>query len=244
MNKLKFNFILIISLTLSCSSDKEDNSNNLSNGLIAQISLNGNAIDSSGNMPDGQIIGNVNPTINRHGEANMAMEFNENEGHINFGNINELEIDYQIPVSISVWINPNGNQVGWDTILNQLFEGPPPSVPGRFYLGINPSSQKLRWRILENILESNNSIPYNEWSHIVVTYNDKNAKLYVNGSLDGEINFGDDELFFFGTGAPFKIGKQSMVTFQDTTGFSGKIDDINIFNREIEVDEVFALFQE
>ena len=112
MNKLKFNFILIISLTLSCSSDKEDNSNNLSNGLIAQISLNGNAIDSSGNMPDGQIIGNVNPTINRHGEANMAMEFNENEGHINFGNINELEIDYQIPVSISVWINPNGNRVG------------------------------------------------------------------------------------------------------------------------------------
>lgn len=216
--------------------------NNLSIGLIGQILLNGNAEVSSGNIPNGQVFGNVNPTRNRKGEENMAMAFNENEGYINFGSISELEVDYQSSISISVWINPNGNQVGWDTILNQFYEGPPPSPSGRFYLGINPNNQKVRWTILGYNLESSNSIPINTWTHIAITYRERKASLYVNGLLDGEINFGTESLGF-GMGAPFKIGKKSLST-SPNTGFSGKLDDINIFNRKLDLAEVNLLFEQ
>ncbi|RPG31017.1 LamG domain-containing protein [Flagellimonas sp.] len=239
----KFFCFLLIYLTISCSNDNENGQEidlDLTNGLILQALLDGNALDTSGNMNNGEIIGSVNIIVNRNNESNAALNFNEDEGHIDFGNIPELEINYDSTISISVWIKPNGGQVSWDTILNQFFEGPPPSALGRFYLGLNPNNQRVRWNILGNQLESSNQIPIDEWTHLVVTYNNRKAVMFVNGILDGELNFGQETLGF-GSGAPFKIGKQSL-TPTSGSGFSGSIDDINIFDRLLSDVEIQALF--
>ncbi|WP_228236411.1 LamG-like jellyroll fold domain-containing protein [Allomuricauda sp. M10] len=214
----------------------------LTNGLIIQVLLDGNAQDTSSNNYPSEIIGTVNPTTNRNGDANKAMEFNENDGFIAFYSIDELEIEYSSTITVSVWINPNGNQNEWDTILNQYFGGPPPSAVGRFYLGLNPSNQRVRWNVFENHLESSNPIPINEWTHILVSYNERNAKMYINGNLDGELNLGP-ETYLLGSGAPFRIGKQSL-TPSTTSGFSGIIDDINIFNRILDEEEILLLFNQ
>ncbi|WP_437399532.1 LamG domain-containing protein [Flagellimonas lutimaris] len=239
----KFFCLSLIYLTISCSNDNENGQEvdiDLTNGLILQALLDGNALDTSGNMRNGEIIGTVSPIANRNGEENAALDFNEDNGHIDFGNIQELEIDYNSTISISVWINPNGNQVNWDTILNQFFQGPPPSAPGSLYLGLNPNNQKVRWNILGYTLESSFPIQSNVWTHIVVTYDNRKADLYINGDLDGELNFGQETLLF-GSGAPFKIGKQSL-TSSNASGFSGSIDDVNIFNRLLKENEVQALY--
>ena len=241
----KIFYFLVFSLVISCSSDKENGQEmeiDLTNGLILQALLDGNALDTSGNMNNGEIIGSVNTTVNRNNENNAALNFNEDDGHIDFGNIPELEINYDSTISISVWINPNGNQVNWDTILNQFFQGPPPSAPGSLYLGLNPNNQKVRWNILGYTLESSNPIQSNVWTHIVVTYDNRKADLYINGDLDGELIFGQETLFF-GSGAPFKIGKQSL-TSSNASGFSGSIDDVNIFDRLLSDVEIQALFNQ
>ena len=212
----------------------------LSRGLIARYFLDGDATDSSGKEHHGEVMGTVNATTNRNNEENKAMDFNEDDGYLTFGNIEALEVDYENTISISVWLNPNGDQLEWDTVLNQYFEGPSPSAPGRFYLGINPENNKLRWKVLENDLESQSALPINEWTHVVVTYSDKTAKMYINGIEDGSLDFGD-QVHFFGTGAPFRIGKQSM-TGSTTTGFSGKIDDVGIYNRLLDPGEIEILF--
>ncbi len=216
----------------------------LPEGLIAKILLDGDGIDTSGNNVNGEVIDAVTPTNNRFGSEGTAMSFNEDMGFLEFGNVEELEIGYQSAISISVWINPNGNQVDWDTVLNQFFGGgPPPSVQGRFYLGINPENQKLRWNVFGYILESSMEIPVSVWTHIVVNYENRQISMYVNGTLDGtfifDVNDGQRPL---GTGAPFRIGKQSM-TSSNTTGFNGDIDDVYIFNRLLVSSEVVSLFE-
>ncbi len=217
---------------------------NLPEGLIARILLDGNANDTSGNNVNGEISAVVNPTTNRVGIEGAAMSFNEDMGYLEFGNVEEFEIGYQSSISISVWINPNGNQIDWDTVLNQFFgSGPSPSVEGRFYLGINPENQKLRWNVFGYILESSMEIPVSEWTHIVVNYENRKIFMYVNGTLDGTHEFDTrDGQRLLGTGAPFRIGKQSM-TSSDNTGFNGEIDDIYIFNRILEPNEVTDLFE-
>lgn len=47
----------------------------LSDGLVAHYPLDGDATDGSGNGHDGTIIGNVQPTTDRLGQANAAMDF-------------------------------------------------------------------------------------------------------------------------------------------------------------------------
>lgn len=217
---------------------------NLPDGLIAKILLDGNGSDTSGNNVNGEIIDIVTPTKNRFGSEATAMSFNEDMGYLEFGNVEELEIGYQSAISISVWINPNGNQVDWDTVLNQFFGGgPSPSVQGRFYLGINPENQKLRWNVFGYILESSIEIPVSEWTHIVVNYENRQILMYVNGDLDGTHEFDSrDGQRHLGTGAPFRIGKQSMTT-SNNTGFNGEIDDIYIFDRKLEPDEVKDLYE-
>jgi PKD repeat protein len=213
----------------------------LLNGLIVRALLDGDAIDSSGNDINGEIIGAVNPIQNRMGSASSAMSFNENEGFINFGNIEELEIEYDSKISISVWIKPNGNQLDWDTILNQYFEGPAPSADGRFYLGINPINTKVRWNVFGNHLESSVAIETTEWTHVVVDYQDSTMSMYINGSLDGTFQLGPGQVLL-GTGAAFMIGRQSM-TQSITTGFSGEIDDVYVFNRIIDENEITELYE-
>lgn len=211
-------------------------------GLILQVQLDGDAADTSGNANNGEIIGSVTPTASRSNAANAAMDFNQDDGYIEFGNIPELEIEYESSITISVWFNPNGNQMDWDTILNQFFQAPPPSAQGRFYIGINPFNQSVRWNVLGNQLESSNPIPINTWTHLVVTYANRKAQMYINGVLDGEITFGAGNALL-GTGAPFRIGKQSM-TGSNTSGFSGAIDDVYIFDRLLDDEEIQALYNE
>ena len=242
---IKIFAISIISLLIGCT-DKDETepiiTSTLSNGLIAKILLDNNTSDSTGNLTDGEIFGILNPTENRNGIENKAMIFSEDEGHIDFGNVENLELDYDSSISISVWIKPNGNQLDWDTILNQYFTGPQPSADGRFYLGLNPSNGKIRWNVFNNILESSNSVPIDEWTHIIVSYENRMTSIYINGILDTTLQL-SSESAALGTGAPFKIGKQSL-TSSNLSGFNGAIDDIYIYNRLLEKEEVQQLFQE
>ena len=65
--------------------------------------------------------------------------------------------------------------------------------------------------------------------------------MYINGSLDSTFQLGTSQTLL-GTGAPFVIGRQSMTSF-DTTGFSGEIDDVYVFNRLLVENEITELYE-
>lgn len=247
MNKnyfLKFLACTIIVCTVGCSSandEIEENTVDLSNGLVGKFDLNGNADDSSDFVNNGTIVGSVLPIQNRNGTPNSAMFFNESDGFIDVGNVSALQLTSKI--SISVWVNANGNQNGWDTIVNKWEDDTTTNADGigfGYYLGLNPDGLTLRWNVTSQSIQINNPFPINEWTHIVVTFDGDSLKLYLNGILESQENVSGITLT---NNAPFKIGRQSDLD-DGTTGFNGGIDDIRVYNRALSLNEIEMLFDE
>ncbi|MEP3383426.1 MAG: immunoglobulin-like domain-containing protein [Flavobacteriaceae bacterium] len=210
--------------------------NDLSNGLVGKFDLDGfdldgNVNDSSGFNNHGKIVkrtGDVTPAENRDGVANSAMSFSysveENDGgYIDVGDVDALTLTSSI--SISVWINPSGNQVAWDDIVSKW------KAPG-YYLALTPEG-KLRWNVSNEIIDTD--LPYtSDWVHIVATCDGARSELYINGVFEIGVDVSDpiaensDEFRIGGAGG----GGQ----------FDGEIDDVYVYDRVLTYSEIQALY--
>lgn len=204
-------------------------------GLMAFYPFNGNANDESGNGNHG-VVNGASLTIDRFGNPGKAYRFN-NPNHIVVNNSNlfgnEFSVSYwfKIPsyfgqrASMSNVATPNGGfQQAWDGTTFSYAMG------YNLIGGFNP-----------NFFASNHTMqePENSWHHVVVTYNrlSPNAtqtRLYING------NFIRSDLqnlpIEFTTNAPFFIGQN-----HGGLNFEGNLDDISIFNRVLNDNEIRQL---
>ncbi len=232
--------IIIMLLVVGCSTSDneiiEENTVNLLNGLVGKFNLNGNANDSSQSHNNGLIIGTVLPIQDRNGITNSAMSFDELEGFIDVGNVPELKLISEI--SISVWVNANGNQNEWETIVNKWQTTGTSGIGFGYYLGLNPNGLSLRWNISSQIVEINSNFPINEWVHIVVTFNNQNLSLFINGILIGQEPTNG---VLIDNNNPFRIGQQSDIN-TGAEGFNGAIDDVYIYNRVLNSKEIIELY--
>lgn len=76
----------------------------------------------------------------------------------------------------------------------------------------------------------------NEWTHVVMTWDEQMLKVYVNGQPieSGEIRLSGEFTFWEG---PLEIG-----TYPDKPTFLGLIDEFKIYNRALSAEEVKALY--
>ena len=154
----------IFNVTLTTSNEgntneiiKEDYiivTDNLLNGLVGKFNLDGNGDDSSEFQNNGEIFGSVVPIPNRKNQNSSAMSFNEYEGYIDVGDVNELKLTSQI--SISVWVNANGKQYEWDAIVNKWQSNK--SFGNGYYLGLNPDGLSLKWNVTNQVVEDRKSV--------------------------------------------------------------------------------------
>ena len=85
-------------------------------------------------------------------------------------------------------------------------------------------------------LLSNAIIPLEQWSHAAITLNGSIASIYINGQLDCNIDY------------EYRIPNQDYNLIiganQDkTSGYNGLLDDIHIFNRALNQQQIQALAQ-
>ena len=213
--------------------------NDLFMGIVGKYNLDGDGNDSSSFQNDGVIFGNVNPIQNRKGEPNSSMFFKDFEGFIEVGDPAALNLISEM--SISVWVNPDGNQFSWDTIVSKWQNtGTIGGVGWGYYLGLNPDGLNLRWNVSGQIVEMNNPIPTLEWTHIVVTFDQNTINLFLNGQLENQMNTGAP---LIQTSESFRIGQQSG-NIIGAGGFNGAIDDIYIFDRVLNLSEINELYNE
>ena len=89
-----------------------------------------------------------------------------------------------------------------------------------------------------NRVRSDIVIPKNEWVYVASVYNGSSVKLYVNGSLEGEMY--TDFVPYTGDKGPY-IG-------DDTGGgddfFNGTIDELRVYNRTLSTSEISELYFE
>ncbi len=203
-------------------------------GMVAHYPFNGNANDESPNENNG-IVNGATLTTDRSGIANSAYLFNGQNNCIEIPNNQSLQFDKTL--TISMWIEANTND--FSCILAKdhdrhgfvCFNNMQDGVYGGYL--VNNAYTDPKFSIGIGTVESN------DWIHIVYVIDNTQARSYVNGELmnttediDVDFSIANDENLF--------IGKFSDSWYP----FSGKIDDVKIYNIALTEEEVVNLFNE
>lgn len=243
------NYLYIIYFTgilASCNSEKitqKENVINLNDGLVVNIPFNNSYLESISNT-----VGINNKTIfvqDRKKQANQAIYLNRNDSAlVNFSDLNLASIN-NATFSISCWINLE-DTVKPCAILSKR------SPYGGFEYSIDNHFRNKQYFNFDNWNESGTNTVYgidplnasapiqlNSWQHIVFIANGNHLRVYSNGLLQANIDTRNNEEFA-NTDKHFIIGNGG--GYGKYYYFQGAIDDVKIYNREINNEEINALY--
>lgn len=203
------------------------------NGLIGHYPFSENANDMSTNGNNGIVYGAA-LTTDRFGNPNSAYSFNGISDYIS------AHIDSLGTFSLSVWIyNTSVNPSNLNAIISKLNSTP---YKG-FELRVEPDSTiMLVAGVGNNWVQPNTTfhLSNNVWYNVVATNDNSGIKLYINSNLIASYpfsNFTDNPT----TNIKFGVRDSSVAN----GGFySGKLDDIRIYDRVLDSVEVLSLYNE
>lgn len=201
-------------------------------GLIAWWPFNGNANDESGNGNNGSIVGNTSITTDRFGNPNTAYSFDGNGDYIDCGNAPSVNITGSL--TISAWIYASD----LTTTRGILTKSPLPPVDDAYQLvaGAYVLSDL-------NFLNSDYGyiVPTLNWVHVVSVFDSisQTISLYTDGTLDTTISVSFSSI---GTSADNLCLGTHRPTFTTNWSWSGKLDDMAIWNRPLTPIEITALY--
>lgn len=194
------------------------------NGLVGWWPFTGNANDLSGNGNNGTNNG-ATLTTDRFGNLNNAYNFDGNNDFVSVPRNNISNF------SVSLWLHTNintefsalvdANVSNWELYLKNL----------------KPTFTK--WILAPGNYQeliSTTTLPLSQWHHLTYTYSSNNVNIYLNGLLISSFNNINltnlnSGLYYFGA----SISGSSQF-------YSGKIDDIGIWNRALTQQEITNLY--
>jgi gliding motility-associated-like protein len=219
----------------------------LNQGLIAYYPFNGNANDQSGNN-NNPVFNNASLTVDRFGNPNGAYYFN---GIDNYMHIPNSAILAPQEISLCAIVKPMGFYMGtcYNTCI--IDKGSPDYLQGNYslrytasaYLGFNCNTTDTLRQNFEGRSYINPTSPLytpyvtsNTWYCIVYTISADSLKLYV----DGVLKWAAQKQYGIGVNSmDLYFGKKDDPTFP--YWFKGVVDEIRIYDRAINQDEVSAL---
>ncbi|MBN1182348.1 MAG: PD40 domain-containing protein, partial [Bacteroidales bacterium] len=205
--------------------------------LIAYYPFNGDATDASGNGNNGTVSG-ATLTTDRFGNENSAYHFAGNSSVSHYIEIPDDEsISNLSRFSISVWINEDGNATDDGGIVWKFWDG----VNGEYGIQSYITPQTYGVGIYQtNRLFSKEKIAFNQWRHLVSTWDGNTIKLYIDGVLDTSTIYINSSTG--NSGDPLYIGIKGAPERYNSKDFNGDIDDVRLYNRAIIESEIDSLY--
>ena len=193
------------------------------NGLVGWWPFNGNANDESGNGNNGNVSGSASLSQDRFGIGNKAYSFDGVDDHIS------VNRTYQAAFSLSVWFkalnapqyNPlvDAFNANWEVQLKN-------NSPN--YISFSSSGTYQQFTSAQTTTTNN-------WYHLVCTYSSNTLKFYLNDSLTDQFTVNplpnSNGVYFFGASLT-----------GDDQFFYGMLDDIGLWNRALNNQEISALY--
>lgn len=222
---------------------------NMNAGLQAYYPFSGNANDVSGNN-NNPTFNNATPAPDRFGNPNSAYSFNGSSSYMQIPNSPSINTTNQI--SLCAWVKVNGFYSGNCHGNSILMKGNTDYLPGNYLLRFDDNAytngQNCSTPVVDlthqNFYGVNTSspgspyIPYintSQWFSVVYTSDGTTSSLYVNCELKksapaGSLTFTNAHDLFLG-----KLNNSSFPYW-----FNGIMDEVRIYNRAINADEVKA----
>jgi PGF-pre-PGF domain-containing protein len=182
--------------------------------------------DFSGYRNNGTWNGNDTSTVTS-GRFGNALQFDGVDDYVNASNDPSLNITSAI--TIEAWVKPIAYSVGG--IVAKRLDWHAENVNYNLFFD---STSKLGFYNGTLVVNTNDTIPLNVWSHVVVTVNDTTTTFFINGVFDSN--------HILGIGVPnhhpLLIGSHG----NDGNYFNGTIDEVRIYNRALSTDEINASY--
>lgn len=243
---LLFTLLLVVTIVTSNAQ--------ITSGLVASYSFDGNANDGSGNGLNATINKGV-PAMDRFGNPNNAYWFGgDSNTYIQVPHYNKLNLAhsktisawYRVDSTVTNWypsiVYKEGKNISYPTFGLQFNNDPAYQIKDRYKVGFffgNGSTNKL----ISTKEKYADTASFGNWVHIVATYSNINGyqKIYYNGVLSDSILIGN---YTSDTSTkPMQIGRSAAAS-NFLNYFKGYIDDIRLYNRELNSSEIDSLFSE
>ncbi|MGB3076926.1 MAG: LamG domain-containing protein [Chitinophagales bacterium] len=226
-------FIFLLTL-LSCKKT-EIITPDITTGLVASFSLDGNGYEEVSGING--VMHNVNPAISRHGKANKSMLFNRNDSSfIDFGDLEALSFPNN-QFTISCWINVSDSVAPICMLSKRSVYGPwEYSLDNHFNHAVFnldnwiPDGSTTVYGT--DPLKASAILKLNLWSHVAYVADGIILKVYLNGILQSGEDALHAGLFLQDTNAHFVIGNGG--GYGKNYYFNGSIDDVSIYNRPLD----------
>ena len=233
LNSINIIVLIFTVYLFSCSDEGLNNSGNnketINNGLVAYFPLDSSFMDASGNNNSLQTYGNPKFTEGYRNASATAVSLDGKDDYL-ISSIGKLDT-----FSISMWLLTYKNYVGeWPRWRSTCFDYSNKQVYG--YIDGSTGATQLHCGI-ESASVTETYIPNNIWSHIYVAVSN-NLEIYIDGELDttealqNTMVYSSDSIFF---------GRASSDDDIYLTYFEGKLDDIRIYNRILNQEEIEEL---
>jgi len=209
----------------------------IGDGLVAYYPFNGNANDESGNGNNG-IVDGATLTTDRFGSGNKAYFFDGvSENKITFSQL--FAFNQSGDASISFWVNKNASPNLYGTF---MWSSTNLTDANRFHFYFVETNKSINFDYREpsstvHYLNSNANFPENSWQNVVFTRTGNLYNYYLNGLF---INSVQDNAPVLPDAIGWIIGNDPRYS----RDYSGKIDDIRIYNRSLSQAEVLLLYNE
>jgi len=203
------------------------------NGLVAWYPFTGNTLDSSGNNNHGTNNG-ATLTTDRFGKANSAYSFNGTKKNYISAQVTGIPLASN-PRTVNFWAKWSGaSYVNSAMVINYGTKAPLQAFGCMIFSGNN-------WFMYNDANDLNsNKIADTSWVMVTLTYANKNRRIFINGVLINQDNMSLNtisNLLVIGTN--LFIPKNTVDDY-----FSGKIDDIAVYNRVLDTTEIKSLYHE
>ncbi len=240
--KKTLSIIFLLFLILGCKKENNkelcpecSNNDNIRGDIIAYYMLDGNALDTSVNNIDGSLHGNPEITSDRFNNPNSALHFDGVDDFIS------AEIGIHDPIGISLWFAHRNNEMGKAYVIfdygENAFRSEVDMTTGATRTNCYINDTSLIEMLSPKMEYSSNMI----WHHLYIdSGNDTiGPRMYIDGIPEGMLD--EKQSLNLITGLIY-IGRTFNNTVTQASYFDGKIDDLIIYNRILNEEEIDSLF--
>jgi hypothetical protein len=212
----------------------------LQKGLMAHWKFDGNAKDSTPYGNNGVLVGSPTPAEDRKAQANHAYDFNGTSDYVNIGN-NKFQYQDNFTVSAYFQFPSLPDNAG-------ICSARHPIIYNHDY-GYNlfvGSTGRVSWNVYDTAgsskaVSSASSVVGESFVHAVGIKSGTTISLYVNGAFVGQDTLANNSVYYYYMDHPFVIGGYAVCGGQRFYA-TGKIDDVRVYNRALNEDEIQTLY--